>query len=242
MEYLSMNFGQLFQCPLVNTSVNPTVISVDGGEPIKMLLLSDTHLGATGAANVNKCIDVFLTEVGIIKKQEGITHICHLGDLLDGTILDIQPLKRALLGLAALGVPVYAIGGNHDRPLFAQLPKDMARNLYITTELAWLMDIKPRPGRRAQKIFLAHDLGNNYRVRDQCAWLFLMWIKDACKGSIRPTDWLVTGHCHCAFVSQDRRLACVGQFSPEISAYGYGILEIDTTVSVMTKYVVSKMP
>jgi DNA repair exonuclease SbcCD nuclease subunit len=243
MDLLSMSFGQIFQCPLVNTTVNPVAIQIDQKKPMRLLLLSDTHLGATDASNVNKSIDLFLTEVGSLIEREHITHICHLGDLLDGTIVDPEPLKRALLGLGTLGLPVYAMGGNHDREVFTKLPKDLnKKNIFITNEMAMVLDIPARPGRKAQKIFLAHDLGNNYRVRDQFAFLFLMWIKNACHPTIKPSDWLLTGHCHGALLSHENRVGCVGQFSPEISAYGYGIVEIGASVNICTKYNISKMP
>jgi hypothetical protein len=94
------------------------------------------------------------------------------------------------------------------------------------------------PGKTPQdKVFITHDLGNNYRVRDHFVYSFLIWIKDAFKPLIKPTDWLVAGHCHTTFLSFESRVICIGQLSPEIKAFGYTVLEVGDNVTFNLKYI-----
>lgn len=224
---LNLNFGQVFQCPLVNTTVNAYKIPLSESTK-RILLVSDTHLGATIPAE--QAITLFSNELSTIIKKEGITMICHLGDLVDGTFTEnmgTKVLNDVLTKVSELQIPFYVFGGNHDRDFFT--PLKFPKNPFVTPlkENAVVFELPPRGKEEPQKIFLAHDLLNNYRVRDQYAYSFVSWIKQGCKQYIKPTDWLLTGHTHTSLISYPSRLGCVGQFSPEINVFGYAVLEID---------------
>ena len=231
---MNANFGQIFQCPLVNQTVTAFPMPIDKGREMRILLISDTHLGATG--ELKEGLAYYMSVLSELVKSEGITHICHLGDLVDGTLSNGSAVLAIVLKqMATLKIPVFAIGGNHDREFFAGLRMD--KDPYVTplSDLAILVEAGP------DRVFLAHDLGNNYRVRDQFAFSFVSWIKNGCQKHIKPTDWLVTGHTHTGLISHASRVACVGQFSPPIDAYGYGLLEVKPTgIVINTKYMVGK--
>lgn len=238
---MNLNFGQVFQCTLVNDIVNPYVIPLSK-TPMRILLVSDTHLGAT--VDPNRAISMLYNELSELVKTEKVTMICHLGDLVDGTMIEgTKVLSNVLTKMTELKVPFYVIGGNHDRDFFTTL--QWKKNQYVTPlkENAILFELpKTNPKEEPQKIYLAHDLLNNYRVRDQFAFSFIAWIKDGCKKYIKPTDWLITGHTHTSLISYPTRIACVGQFSPEINVFGYAILEfVDGKVSIATKLIPNKM-
>ena len=228
------SFGQIFDCPLVNTNVTTFPLPLDKSTPARILLISDTHLGA--AMDVTSAIDLFIKTVTEVVKSENITHICHLGDLVDGSLPNgTTVLEMVLKRLASLKLPVWAIGGNHDREFFSDLRMDQDPYVKPLQELAMTIE------RGKDKMFLAHDLANNYRVRDQFAFSFFSWIKDGCKAHIKPADWLVCGHAHTGLVSHASKLACVGQFSPEINTFGYGVLDVKPDGIVLSvNYLVGK--
>ena len=229
-----LSFGQIFQCPLVNTTVTSFSLPIDTTKVSRILLLSDTHLGAD--RQLKQGLESYMAALQELCTAENPTHICHLGDLIDGTV----PNGSAVLGIvlkrmSSLKIPTWAIGGNHDREFFASLK--MEKDPYVTPLSHFAMCIDKSP----ERVFLAHDIGNNYRVRDQFAYSFVTWVKDGCSKQITPNDWLVIGHTHTGLVSPTSRVACVGQFSPPIGAFGYAILEIRPDgVSVNTKYMIGR--
>jgi hypothetical protein len=160
-----------------------------------------------------------------------------MGDLIQGQFppaIGGALVTEVVRGLDQLKIPTWVIGGNHDREYVDLAMWPPTQYVKKVTELAMVIDPPGKPPR--DRIFISHDLGNNYRVRDHFAYSFLTWIKNAFKTLIKPTDWLVTGHCHTGFLSFESRLACVGQFAPEIKAYGYTVLEVGEEVTFNLKY------
>jgi metallophosphoesterase superfamily enzyme len=100
---------------------DPLVISVPRTPPSRILLLSDTHLGATGAIESAK--EQFIMElVGLVAK-ESIPAIFHLVDLVDGTIPNgAVHISDVLAPMNAYKIPITVIGGNHDREFVAACP------------------------------------------------------------------------------------------------------------------------
>lgn len=221
-----IDFGQMFKAPLVNTTVTTFQLPIGSG-PAKILLVSDTHLGGSERVPMAKAINDFIAALkDVVNAEGGITHICHLGDLVDGRIPNGHVQLKEVLGkMAEFNMPVYAIGGNHDREFFDDLSWPGDPNVTPIKELAMLIEYN------GQKIYLAHDLANNYRVRD-LARSFNSWLKRGCK--LRPEDWLVTGHCHVGLICGSSKVSCVGQFSPEINQFGYSILELNPDGMMIT--------
>jgi predicted phosphodiesterase len=231
---VGLNFGEQFRCDLIipPKPVCPVSIPVTSN-PMRLLLVSDSHIGA--ALDPSQSIPQFLRALEQIARREQATHIVHLGDLVQGQFLpEIGGvlISEVVKGMNELHIPTWLIGGNHDREFVQVATWPKAPSVTRVTELALVIDV---PGPSGQRIFLSHDLGNNYRVRDYFAFSFLSWIKNGFKALIKPTDWLLTGHCHTSFLSAESRLGCVGQFAPEISAYAYTILEVGEGVSVNLK-------
>lgn len=164
--------------------------------------------------------------------------VCHLGDLVDGSLPQGEEvLELVLRQFMTLRVPVYCIGGNHDREFFSKVNWPSGSNVHISQALAMVISI-PNGQKDPLKIFLAHDLANNYRVRDQYAFAFISWIKDGCKNTIKPSDWLLTGHIHTTLISHSNKLGCVGQFSPENGVYACTILDLGSEVAIRTHYLI----
>ena len=126
---MNQTFGQIFQCQLVNNTVTSFKIPFDGNGKLRVLLISDTHIGAV--KNLDVAIQMFIDELQKIIEDEKIDMICHLGDLVDGTLLQgTFVLNNVLKKLSELKKPVYVIGGNHDRDFLNAL--NWQKDPYVT--------------------------------------------------------------------------------------------------------------
>jgi hypothetical protein len=65
-------------------------------------------------------------------------------------------------------------------------------------------------------------------------------MKTGFKKSIPQDDWLISGHCHYSFISRPCKVGCVGQFSPEIGAWGYMMITVADTVTIELKNFIGK--
>lgn len=228
---MNPNFGTIFGVPLVYDRVTSYQYVPPSDRPMKAVLISDCHIGAQLQTDI--AVKLFIDTLNALVSNEDPTVVFILGDLIDGTQSEAL-LKVVLTELEKLPVPVYAIGGNHDREFFSLINWPKNSNVKIFQELA-IQITAQRAGKPDIKAFLAHDLLNNYRVRDPHAYFFVSWIKDGCKQYIKPDDWLITGHTHCGFLSNASRIACIGQFSPEIKAFGYATLQFNQDLVLSIK-------
>lgn len=180
-----------------------------------------------------------------IIKKENPAMIFHLGDLVNGTFPDgSKLLLDVLTKLDTLEIPIYFIPGNHDREYLNGLMPKWKQLKFITPLQNNSIQVSIPSGKDHPKqtnIFFAHDLNNNYRVRDQYALSFVNWIKGG-SNLIKPEDWLIIGHTHCQLISFASKAMCVGQFSPEINIFGYSIIDIDDSdFALCSKYLPGKI-
>lgn len=217
------DFGSIFGVPLVNDRVTSFVYVPPSGKTMKALLVSDCHLGAY--VQIDVAINLLIDSINALIESENATVLFILGDLVDGTQNEVV-YKNVLQELTKITIPVYVIGGNHDREFLSLTKWPSGTNVTVTEALTIQMTAS-LPGKPDIKVFLAHDLLNNYRVRDPHAFFFIDWIKKGCRKYIKPEDWLITGHTHTGLISHASRIACVGQFSPEIKAFGYATLQFN---------------
>ena len=117
---MNVSFGQIFGCELVNTKVIPFKLPINTASPEKILILSDTHIGAY--VSPDKSIPLFIKELQKVISIEKPTIICHLGDIVNGSFPNGSTiLQEVFTKMNSLSIPTYAIGGNHDREYFANL-------------------------------------------------------------------------------------------------------------------------
>lgn len=221
---MNPNFGSIFGVPLVNDRVTTFTYTPPSSEPMKALMISDCHIGAR--VQVDVAINLFIDSLNALIANENPTVLFILGDLVDGTQTE-DVFKAVLVQLTKIDLPIYVIGGNHDRKFFSLINWPSNTNVTISEALAIQLTAQ-LPGRPDIKVFLAHDLLNNYRVRDPHAFFFADWIKQGAKNYIKPEDWLIIGHTHTGLMSHASRIACIDQFSPEIKVFGYATLQFNS--------------
>jgi calcineurin-like phosphoesterase family protein len=213
------NFHDL---PLYRAPVSISPVSAPQGAA-RILLVSDTHLCHFGLRPTT--ISSFLSELKTLVKHESVTHIFHLGDLVDARagIAGPRVLKAIFDAMEKWKIPTWMLAGNHDRPFFEQLPRSRRKYVHVSIDDALLLTL---PGPAPRKIFLAHYIGQLYHVRGKDVMPYLEWLKAGFQEVFTADDWLITGHCHTVTLSPDSRVGCVGQFSPEAGARAYGVLSI----------------
>jgi predicted phosphodiesterase len=243
MQVPDWNLQNLFNLPLRNASVRPVSIPVDRSLPMRVLVVSDTHIGRSDPSDPEPSKVQYLAELEDLVRFEHATHLLHLGDLVDNTAENgLVHLVDCLRRFEALGIPVYTIHGNHDLIFYCLVQWPESPTLHLTDESALLLDIPAAPGKDdATRIFLAHDLENSFKIRDQFAFMFAFWMKEAFQETIKPDDWLLLGHTHTQCLSAECKVGCVGQYAPAENAWTYTVIDIGEEVSIEMKHRLSKV-
>jgi hypothetical protein len=177
---------------------------------------------------------LFLDALKAIVKAESPTHICHLGDLVDINIgaAGLDSIGQIFDEIETWQIPMWIIAGNHDRGFFRLLPESTRQFVSFSTAQSMLLEI---PGPTPTKLFLGHELGQPWRIRNGHVIPFLEWLKAGFNDVFKKEDWLLTGHCHTTALSPESRVGCVGQFCPEAEVGGYGVLTLGEDVLLELK-------
>jgi len=113
-----------------------------------------------------------IARLGTVAREHGAAFIVVAGDLFDSPRPDHATVSAACSAMGALGLPVYAIPGNHDhggpdslweQPFFLQERAALAPNLHIL--------LRPEPVELEQVILLPCPLLRRHELQDTSAWL-----------------------------------------------------------------------
>jgi len=235
MSVTKTTFGEIFGAIAINTRADPFHIEMDMSVAHRILLISDCHIGAR--LPLEDAQNLFLQKISDIISKESITDLFVLGDMVDSSVKNGTPVLISLLSrMIRLEIPITIIGGNHDRDFLKSIADKPEKRLKIVKNPSMLISIPQPQFSHPLRVYLTHELGNNYRVRDVFAFSFYEWIKTSC--NIPECDWLIGGHAHTGMISHSKRFACIGQFSPEIKNIGYSILEIaNEKLNLTTKFI-----
>ncbi|EAY05853.1 Ser/Thr protein phosphatase, putative [Trichomonas vaginalis G3] len=213
---MTQSYGDLFGVPLENTSVTIYDLNIDLTVNHRILLISDCHIFNNP--------QLFLTELQSLINKENPTDLFILGDLINGNwVQGSRVLFQLMQRFQQLKISVFIIGGNHDRYYVEE--NSSIPGVTLVRDLCMRLSLPQEGISHPLNIYFAHDLCNNFRVRDKHAFSFFEWIKSGVE-KIQKEDWLICGHAHTSLLSRDVRIACIGQYSPENNSYGYSILEI----------------
>ena len=225
-------FQSFYDFPLANANNTFTEISLDFKDSYKFLLISDCHIGDQ--------IDIWFNELKQIIEKEKPTNIIVLGDLIDGHVPNGESLMLQVFSLLkTLPFQIYVIGGNHDRIYIENINWSNGTNIHLIDSWSILIQVPQSEVSHPLRIFLAHELGNNYRVRDRTAFQFFKWLKNGAK-DIRSPDWLICGHAHTSLLSREAKVVCIGQYSPQRNKRAYSLLTIENGIPSITGKVLLK--
>lgn len=172
----------------------------------KILLISDFHLGKKG--NIEQDIKDMLEEMKRLFVIEKPDYIFILGDMIDGVCPTPAYSYYSLVkNLQYMYKYFNIIGGNHDRHLAEAIKANanFSKFINIITDPYIILPTKP-------KIYLAHDLLHNLRVRDSVVYNYVDHLRSLIK-QIEPDDYFLIGHAHTQISTHNDKTFCIGQFS-----------------------------
>jgi hypothetical protein len=223
-------FQPIFKAQYTPVPISPMTISSSVPGRRRILLISDTLLGA-GSQPAAK-LATFISALSSVIKADQITHVIHLGNLVDKDAPNsLRLLDSVINELVKLRVPTWLLGGDRDRDVFARLTGGNRRgSVTIVRQVALIVELTG-----GRKLWLTHDLGNPYPVTDQFAWSYAFWLKENAAGTIQKEDWLLIGHCHTQFLSTGPLIGAVGQFAPGAGAATWTVVVDGERLSIEHK-------
>jgi DNA repair exonuclease SbcCD nuclease subunit len=191
------------------------------------LVITDHHLGLWGRAEED--IPLFLTELNALVTAVKPDYILMLGDTIHyGN--PAPPFVTLIDGFAQLNVPIFILGGNHDRRVLAQL-ESAHQSVTIVRDLA--IGITAAEDRDEwRRIVFAHDLLNDMKVNPQDVGIWVWWMKDVFHEICPPDDLLFWGHAHQIIWNADRKCCSLGRFAPTLRSYHWALIRENGGLSV----------
>jgi DNA repair exonuclease SbcCD nuclease subunit len=113
-----------------------------------------------------------IARLGEFAREQGAAFVVVAGDLFDSPRPDQATVSAACSAIGRLGLPVYAIPGNHDhggpdslweQPFFLQERAALAPNLHVL--------LRPEPLELEQAVLLPCPLLRRHELQDTSAWL-----------------------------------------------------------------------
>lgn len=187
------------------------------------LVITDLHFNKH--KDLSQSIPHTLKEILALIKKHNANVLFVLGDVIQGSNKKGSLLVPIVChAFEQLPIPVYLIGGNHDRGYYRSAKYDCSKsNLKIIHDKMMLLEHpNPEPGLR-KRVFLAHEMGNNRKLTDSQIPIFLKALKDTFT-VIRPDDYLLTGHTHATKILESENLASVLNYSYDLKSDGYALI------------------
>jgi DNA repair exonuclease SbcCD nuclease subunit len=160
----------------------------------------------------------------LIEKEATVLFI--LGDIIDAVDENLRATLDLLFpALASLCLPIYLIPGNHDRPIFEHIElRLLDPNVHVILDLFMCLS-HPNPGSGTPpRIFLAHDGGNAYRIRDFLCRSFIMSARHWFASFIKDEDFLLMAHLHTHVHMKKARCASLAPFLFQERILGWGFI------------------
>lgn len=194
---------------------------------MKALIVADAHFDKTLALSTT--LPKYIKELGKIVLREKVNTIFVLGDMLQNDEdMTIDKLKSIIAAFELLPAKVYMIGGNHDRSMLWDLKYNKkGSNVTIVYDLAMVLT-HPNPAPDTPpRIFLAHDLKNNFQLKFDEGQYFVKNLKSFFKDMIHSEDYLLIGHTHQTINIKEQRCGSVGAYSEDLHRQSYAILKTE---------------
>jgi predicted phosphodiesterase len=212
---------------LINKIATAYTIPSNVVRGMKALIIADAHFDKT--LSLSSTLPKYIKELGRIIAKEKVNTVFVLGDMLQNDDdMTIEKLKSIIKGFEYLPVRVYIIGGNHDRSMLWELKYNkQGSNVKVIYDLAMLLvHPNPAPG-TPPRIFLAHDLKNNFQLKPEEGQYFVKNLKSSFKDMIRSEDYLLVGHTHQTIDFKELRCGSIGAYSEDLYRKSYAILNTE---------------
>lgn len=195
---------------------------------MRALIVSDAHFDKT--LTLSRTLPKYIKSLSSIIIREKLNTVFVLGDLIQNDDdISLEKLNSIVTAFELLPVPVYIIGGNHERSLLWELKYNkQGSNVRIVYDLCICLEYPTHPPPRTPpRVFLAHDLKNNFQLQPEDGEEFVAALKKGFVDLIHHEDYLIVGHTHKTINNEEDRYASVGAYSEDLHRTSYAMLFTD---------------
>jgi predicted phosphodiesterase len=186
------------------------------------LILSDQHFGRHSRGLGD--LDPFLQEFRLLFSHIKPDYLLLLGDTLDWYCENPPAALQTLLeNLEQFEIPVFLIGGNHDRSYIEAYTREHRQVTIVKQDLALGITTAGTNG-PWNRIVFAHDLKNDFQVDPPDAGIFVWWMKEVFQAIVRPQELFFIGHTHQDIWDKKHRCGCVGRFAPAGGEFKWAVV------------------
>jgi predicted phosphodiesterase len=186
------------------------------------LILSDQHFGRTNNGITE--IQDFLKEFRLLLSRVKPDYLLLLGDTLDWSCPDPAAVFQNFVeNLEQFQIPVFLLGGNHDRHVLQSYARDHPWVTMVRNDLTIGVTATGSEG-GWNRILFGHDLGNDFQVDPCDAPVFVSWMKAVFEEIVGPTQLLFLGHTHQDIWDEKHGCGSVGRFAPAQGSYRWAVV------------------
>lgn len=188
------------------------------------LVITDQHLGKF--ISFNSGFPKFKSKLDSLLSQTKATCLFMLGDTIDYRCRDYSSAFNTVFNyLETLQIPVFLLGGNHDKERIQKLHYKFDKNLKFIED-TFIRVSHPSPnGEKYSAIIMGHDLGNNFQVDPCDAPTYVKWMGDVFNKYFKPSEMMLLGHTHQNISIPENESYSIMQFSPDFRSFQYAIIK-----------------
>lgn len=189
----------------------------------KGLVISDHHFGLK--MELQTSLSIFKSKLEQIIKNLNPTCLFMLGDTIDFHASNFtESIKIVFNYLEKLEIPIFLLGGNHDKERILKLNYKFEKNLIFVKDTFIRIQHPKSTGEKYTGILMGHDLGNNFAVLYDDAPTFVKWMREVFDRYFKPGQMMLIGHMHKEVSLNEYDSYSIKQFSPDFHVFQYAII------------------
>jgi predicted phosphodiesterase len=186
------------------------------------LVVSDQHIGRNGDPTLD--VESFVGELGILISHFDPNYVLMLGDTLQWNCSNPFPTLHSIFEqLSEFRIPIFVLGGNHDRGILKSYPHEHERVTLVRDALTIGITATGHDQGYGRIIF-GHDLGNTFGVNPRDVHVFVWWMKEVFRSIVGAEDLLFLGHTHQNIWDSEHKCCSVGMFAPQHNKRKWGVI------------------
>lgn len=188
------------------------------------VVITDQHFGRY--MQFKKSFPVFKSKLEALLDKTHATCLFMLGDTIDYHSRNWEESTKEVFNyLENLKIPVFLIGGNHDKERLLSLNYDFSKNLIFVNDTFIRVKHSNYNGENYSGILMGHDLGNDFQVDPPDAPIYVKWMRDVFTKYFNKGEMMLLGHTHQNISICQSESYSIKQFSPDFQSYQYALIE-----------------
>lgn len=188
--------------------------------------ITDQHLGRYTKFETD--FSIFKNKLETLLDQTKATCLFMLGDTIDYHCRNYENSFKSVFNyLETLQIPIFLLGGNHDKERIEKLYHNFNKNLVYVRETFIRVRHSNSNGEKYSGILMGHDLGNDFQVDPCDAPIYVKWMGDVFRRYFNPGEMMLIGHTHQNIAIKENESYSIKQFSPYFESYQYALIQDD---------------